>query len=58
MRFVPAKSDDQLAVQAVHRIRSRLVSGRITLANRIRGVLTEHGVIVRAQHRQAASEPC
>src|SRR5215475_3830084 len=38
MRFVPAKSVDQLAVQAVHRIRSRLVSGRTSLAN--------HGVIV------------
>ena len=46
MRFVPAKSVDQLAVQAVHRIRSRLVSGRTRLANQIRGVLAEHGVIV------------
>ena len=46
MRFVPAKSVDQLAVQAVHRIRSRLVSGRTRLANQIRGVLAEHGIIV------------
>src|SRR6516164_1100096 len=46
MRFVPVKSVDQLAVQALHRIRSRLVSGRTRLANQIRGVLAEHGVIV------------
>jgi hypothetical protein len=32
-------------VQAVHRIRSRLVSGRTRLANQIRGVLAEHGVL-------------
>src|SRR5262245_50103560 len=35
-----------LAVQAIHRIRSRLVCGRTRLANQIRGVLAEHGVIV------------
>jgi hypothetical protein len=28
MRFVPVKSAEQLAVQAVHRIRSRLVADR------------------------------
>ena len=39
MRFVPVKSVDQLAVQAVHRIRSRLVAGRTRLVNQIRGVL-------------------
>src|SRR6516164_4147229 len=43
MRFVPVKSVDQLAVQALHRIRSRLVSGRTRLANQIRGILAEHG---------------
>src|SRR5262249_31359086 len=50
MRFVPAKSVDQLAVQAVHRIRSRLVSGRTRLANQIRGGLAEHGVSVARNH--------
>src|SRR3974390_3840902 len=46
MRFVPVKSVDQLAVQAVHRIRSRLVSGRTRLANQIRGILAEHGIVI------------
>jgi transposase len=46
MRFVPTKSVDQLAVQAVHRIRSRLVSSRTRLVNQIRGVLAEHGIVI------------
>ena len=46
MRFVPVKSVDQLAVQALHRIRSRLVSGRTRLANQIRGILAEHGIVI------------
>src|ERR1700729_4020796 len=33
MRFVPVKSAEQLAVQAVHRIRSRLVPDRVRLVN-------------------------
>jgi transposase len=35
MRFVPQKSTDQLAVQAVHRIRRRLVADRVRLFNQI-----------------------
>ena len=46
MRFVPIKSDEQLAVQAVHRIRSRLVAGRTRLVNQIRGLLGEVGIVV------------
>jgi transposase len=46
MRFVPPKSADQLAVQAVHRIRRRLVADRVKLANQIRGLLSEHGVVI------------
>jgi len=46
MRFVPVKSVDQLAVQALHRIRSRLVSGRTRLANQMRGILAEHGIVI------------
>jgi transposase len=45
MRFVPVKSAEQLAVQAVHRIRSRLVADRVRLVNQIRGLLGEHGVV-------------
>ncbi len=46
MRFVPPKSSEQLEIQAVHRIRQRLVSSRTRLVNQIRGLLAEHGVVI------------
>jgi transposase len=46
MRFVPPKSTEQLAVQAVHRIRRRLVADRVRLVNQIRGLLSEHGIVI------------
>ena len=46
MRFVPRKSPDQLTLQAVHRIRQRLISDRTRLVNQIRGLLAEHGVVI------------
>jgi transposase len=46
MRFVPRKSSDQLALQAVHRIRQRLVADRTRLVNQIRGLLAEHGIAI------------
>src|SRR5271163_752298 len=46
MRFVPVKSAEQLAVQALHRIRSRLVADRVRLVNQVRGFLAEHGIVV------------
>jgi transposase len=46
MRFVPVRSTGQLAIQAVHRIRQRLVGDRTRLVNQIRGLLAEHGVVI------------
>ena len=46
MRFVPPKSSEQLALQAVHRIRQRLVSDRTRLVNQVRGLLAEHGIAI------------
>ena len=46
-RFVPAKTDDQLDLQALHRVRSRLVSERTAVINQMRGFLLERGIIVR-----------
>ncbi len=46
MRFVPVKSAEQLEIQAIHRIRQRLVSDRTRLVNQIRGRLAEHGLVV------------
>lgn len=47
MRFVPMKSEEQLELQAMHRIRERLMHNRTALTNQIRGILAEHGVVVR-----------
>ena len=46
-RFVPAKTDEQLDLQALHRVRSRLVSERTAVINQIRAFLLERGIIVR-----------
>ena len=46
MRFVPPKSPEQLAIQALHRIRQRLVQSRTRLVNQIRGILSEHGIVI------------
>ena len=46
-RFVPPKSNEQLDLQALHRVRSRLVSQRTAMINQIRGFLLERGIIVR-----------
>lgn len=45
MRFVPVKSAEQQASQALHRIRSRLIRARTALVNEIRGLLGEFGLI-------------
>jgi transposase len=47
MRFVPLKSPEQLDLQALHRVRSRLVTQRTAIINQIRGFLLERGVPVR-----------
>ena len=46
MRFVAIKSGEQLSIQAAHRVRSRLVGNRTSLANQIRGILAEFGIVV------------
>jgi transposase len=46
-RFVPAKTNEQLDLQALHRVRSRLVGGRTAVINQIRGFLLERGIIIR-----------
>ncbi|MCP3475723.1 IS110 family transposase [Bradyrhizobium sp. CCGUVB1N3] len=47
MRFVPLKSTEQLDLQALHRVRSRLVTQRTAVINQIRGFLLERGLPVR-----------
>jgi transposase len=47
MKFVATKTADQLDLQAVHRIRQRLVSQRTGIINQIRAFLLERGVAMR-----------
>ena len=46
-RCVPAKTDEQLDLQALHRVRYRLVGQRTAIINQIRSFLLEHGITVR-----------
>lgn len=45
MRFVPIKTDDQLDLQAIHRVRERLISRRTAVINQIRAFLLERGLV-------------
>jgi transposase len=47
MRFVATKTVEQLDLQALHRVRERLVSQRTGVINQIRAFLLERGVAVR-----------
>src|SRR5438093_882122 len=47
MKFVVTKTAEQLNLQALHRVRERLVSQRTGVANQIRAFLLERGVAVR-----------
>ena len=59
MRFVPIKSDDQLDMQSLHRVRERWVGRRTAVVNQIRGLLLERGITVRKGRRHAeAALPC
>ena len=47
LKFVTEKTQDQLDLQALHRVRSRLVSRRTATINQIRAFLIEQGITVR-----------
>src|SRR5262245_3205151 len=46
MRFVPVKDVAQQDIQALHRVRERLVTARTALVNEIRGRLAEYGIVL------------
>ncbi|SIT10276.1 Transposase [Roseivivax lentus] len=50
MRFVELKSEEQLDVQTLHRVRDRLVGDRTSLTNQIRSLLLERGHVVAQSH--------
>ena len=47
MRFVEAKSPEQVDLQALHRVRERMVSARTRLICQMRAFCLEHGVAMR-----------
>jgi len=53
MRFVPIKSDEQLDMQSLHRVRDRWVARRTSVINQMRGLLLEHGITFRKGRRHA-----
>jgi transposase len=46
MRFVPVKSAEQQAILSLHRVRQGFIEQRTATINRIRGLLTEFGVVL------------
>ena len=56
MKFVATKTADQLDLQAMHRVRERLVSQRTGIINQIRAFLLERGVAVRQGQRFLRAE--
>ena len=55
-RFVPIKDVDQQDIQALHRVRERLMGERTALVNEVHGLLHEYGIVIPkgvSQFRQA-----
>lgn len=52
MRFVALKTEAQLDVQVLHRVRDRLVGQRTSLMNQIRSILLERGMVVAQGRRR------
>jgi transposase len=46
MRFVPVKDVAQQDIQALHRVRERLVTARTALVHEMRGLLAEYGLVL------------
>src|SRR5215831_9397221 len=56
MRFVPTKEVDQQDLQALHRVRERLIGARTALVNEVHGLMHEYGIVIPkgvAKFRQA-----
>ena len=56
MKFVATKTAEQLDLQALHRVRERLVSQRTGVINQIRAFLLERGIAVRQGQRFLRAE--
>src|SRR5262249_56611382 len=59
MRFVPIKDVDQQDIQALHRVRERLIGERTALVNEVHGLMQEYGIVMPkgvSKFRQAVVE--
>ena len=56
MKFVAAKTADQLDLQALHRVRERLVNQRTGIINQSRAFLLERGIALRQGLRLLQAE--
>src|ERR671918_751782 len=59
MRFVPIKDIDQQDIQALHRVRERLIGARTALINEVHGLMQEYGIVLPtgvSKFRQAVVE--
>ena len=59
MRFVPAKDIDQQDIQALHRVRERLIGARPALVNAVHGLMHAYGMVIAkgvSKFRQAVVE--
>jgi len=54
INFVTTKSVEQLELQAIQRVRERLIKNRTALSNEIRGFLTELGIVLPKSISQLA----
>src|SRR5262249_23211278 len=59
MRFVPAKDVEQQDIQALHRVRERLIGERTALVHEVHGLMQEYGIVIPkgvSKFRQAVVE--
>jgi transposase len=56
MRFVPVKTADQLDLQAIHRVRDRLIERRTSVINQLRAFLLERGLVMRTGRQHLLNE--
>jgi transposase len=52
MRFVTLKTERQLDLQVLHRVRDRLVGQQTALTNQMRSILLERGIVVPQGRRK------
>ena len=59
MRFVPIKDIDRQDIQALHRVRERLIGARTALINAVHGLMQAYGIVIPtgvAKFRQSVVE--